>query len=131
MSESKDAKSSQDCNELPMGVTHHHLKRANSVELRSLMGMIEQELLRRSKADPYIIVEVPADKQHLIIQEAMLIEDEDGNPRYAAKKHHGPTMNAQISNHSVFHQQHHVGNVFEITLEGNVVNVAKRVATHL
>ena len=128
--ESKDAKDI-DFNELPMGVTHHHLKRANSIELRSLMSMIEQELGRREKAMPYIIVEIGSDKKHLIIQEAMLIEDEDGNPRFAAKKHHGPTINASITEHSVFHQQPQVGNVFEITLDGNNIDVAKRVATHL
>jgi hypothetical protein len=114
--------------ETKMFVSPEDIRSASSSQLRHVQELISTELLHRSQAKPYFIVEKSND--YLRVEEAHVIEDEDV-PRYV-RNHHGSVLSTfYITSGSIFHQTPEVGQVFEIYCHENKdIDVARRVATH-
>ncbi len=116
---------------MPLHLNIRDIRESSVLELKSARELIEEELERRKNAKLYVVKAVPADKKHLEVQEASKIEDDDVPHYVSTKIHSSATISLEIDQHSVFHQQPEVGNIFQITLvHGKVVDVAHRVAVH-
>ncbi len=114
--------------ENPLNISIHDIRSASNTHLRHLQGLIEKELHHRSLAKPYFIVE--KSDNYLLAEEAKVIEDEE-IPRYIRCYPAGEVLKLHITADSIFHQTPDIGQVYEIYIrEGNIIDVARRVATH-